>query len=373
MTTNLPAVRPGAGLERPGAAIGEEVINHLREELGIVRLGYRPTDPKVHRLDLLAELCDRATFQAVIKWLSSGKRRARTTRQAYADDIRVWAGFTEALARGPFRLGALSYEDITTWKLLMEAREARPRSVARRLSSLSSLHEHARRHGWPDLVNPIDSEDHRPHIDRHDTSSATPVLEVDELQAVVQNADTAFEALVVLLLYTLAGRVSEMCAANVQNRIVRGGRVHLDLTRKGSKERILPLSASVADLLELHVGDRKKDALLVDADGRRIDRFEVDRILTRLGKRATVIREGKTVRVLGGRDLTPHVMRASRITHMIDTKEPLAEIQAFADHADPSTTIGYFTRREASKRNTKLVDKAEELFVGVASRWTEAA
>jgi len=360
-TPHLPAVRTGADLERPGAAIGEEIINHLREELGQVRLGYRPTDPKVYRLDLLAEICDRATFQAVIKWLSSGKRRARTTRQSYADDVRLWAGFAAALDRQPFRLGILGYEDVTSWRLLMEAREARPRTVARRLSSLSSLHEHARRHGWTDLANPIDSEDHRPQIDRHDTSSATPILEVDELQNVVRKADTAFQALVVLLLYILAGRVSEMCAANIDKRIIRGGRVHLDLTRKGSKERILPLSATVADLLELHVAERTTGPLLVDQDGQRIDRFEVDRILTRLGKRAGV---------LGGRDLTPHVLRASRITHMIDDKEPLAEIQAFADHADPSTTIGYFTRRKATERNGRLVDDAEAKFTGLAARWT---
>lgn len=358
---NLPAVRPASGVARPGAAIGEEIINHLREELGVVRLGYRPTDPKVYRLDLLAEICDRATFQAVIKWLSSGKRRARTTRQGYADDVRLWAGFAAALGRQPFQLGTFTYEDVTSWNLLMESRGARPRSVARRLSSLSSLHEHARRHGWDDLVNPVDSEDHRPSIDRHDTSSATPVLEVAELDTVVRKAETAFEALVVLLLYILAGRVSEMCAANLDKRIMRGGRLHLDLTRKGSKERILPLSASVADLLELHVADRKNGPLLVDEDGNRIDRFEVDRILTRLGKRA---------RVLGGRDLTPHVLRASRITHMIDDKEPLAEIQAFADHADPATTIGYFTRRKATERNSLLVDKAEAMFTGVAARWT---
>ena len=368
--TNLPAGRPASTLERPGAAIGEEVINHLREELGVVRLGYRPTDPKVHRMDLLAEICDQATFQAVMKWLSSGKRRSRATRQSYADDVRVWAGFAASLGRQPFRLGTFSYEDITTWKLLMEAREARPRSVARRLSSLSSLHEHARRHGWQDLTNPIDSEDHRPQIDRQDTSSATPVLEVDELQAMVDKADSAFETLVVMLLYTLAGRVSEMCAADIKDRVVLGGRVHLDLTRKGSKERILPLSASVSDLLDVHITGRAPGPLLVGPDGERIDRFEVDRILTRLGRRATVDRDGKAVRVLGGRDVTPHVLRASRITHMIDAKEPLAEIQAFADHADPSTTIGYFTRRKATERNTKLVDAAEQLFTGVAARWT---
>ena len=232
--------------------------------------------------------------------------------------------------------------------------------MARRLSALSSLHEHAARRGWAGLVNPVDSEDHRPRIDRHDTSAATPVLEEGELQALVRAADSVFEALVVLLLYTLAGRVSEMCALDLGKRVVRPGRVSLDLTRKGGKDRILPLPATVAGLLELHVGERASGPLLAGGDGSAVDRFAVDRVLTRLGKRAGV---------LSGRDVTPHVMRASRITHMIDAGEPLAEIQAFADHADPATTIGYFTRRKAAERNARLVDATNDLFTDLTGRW----
>jgi integrase len=338
-------------------------VDYLRAELGSVRLGYRPGDPVEERLDLLARACDRDTFQAVIRWLSSGKRRSRATRRAYADDVRHWADFAAGLGRMSFRLGCLGYADISAWRLLQEARGASGRSMARRLSSLSSLHGHAARHGWDGLVNPVDSEDHRPRVDRHDTSSATPVLEVGELQALARAAGSPFEALAVLLLYTLAGRVSEMCALDLGQRISRPGRVSLDLTRKGGKERILPLPATVAGLLELHIGDRTSGPLLADAEGHPVDRFAVDRILTRLGKRAGV---------LSGRDVTPHVLRASRITHMIDAGEPLAEIQAFADHADPATTIGYFTRRKAAERNARLVDAAGELFTGVTDRWASA-
>ena len=356
---HLPAVRPSATVARPGLTVGEEIINHLREELGTVRLGRRPSDPTVHRMDLLAELCDRDTFQAVMGWLSSSKRGAKTTRQGYADDVRFWAGFAADLGRTPFTLGCLAYEDLTAWRLLQEARGARPRSVARRLSSLSSLHEHARRRGWQG-VNPVDTEDHRPSIDRHDTSSATPILEKGQVQALAAAGDDAFDALVVLLLYTLAGRVSEMCALDISKHVLRSGRMCLDLTRKGGKERILPLSATVADLLKLHIAGRTTGELLLDRQGNRLTRDDVDNVLNRLGRRT---------KVLPGRDVTPHILRASRITHMIDDKEPLAEIQAFADHADPSTTIGYFTRRKATERNGRLVDAADELFADVAARW----
>lgn len=361
---NLPAVRPDAAVSRNNSTVGEEIADHLRAELGTVRLGYRPTDPKRDRIDLLAELCDRDTFQAVIKWLSSGKRRSQATRRDYADDVRFWAGFADDLGRAPFRLGSLTYEDITAWKLLQEARGASDRSVARRVSSLSSLHDHAARHGWAGLVNPIDAEDHRPRIDRGNTSTSTPILEKPELLAVADAADDPFEALIVMLLYTLAGRVSEMCSVPVEKRIIRSGRVSLDLTRKGGKPRILPLSATVADLLDLHVGKRTTGTLLLAPDGRPVDRFLVDRILTRLGRR---------VKVLGGRDLTPHVLRASRITHMIDDGKPLAEVQAFVDHSDPATTIGYVLRRGATERNGRLVDEADEMFTDVRARWVHSS
>jgi site-specific recombinase XerD len=359
--SRLPAVRTENAADLPGASIGEEVADYLRAELGTVRLGYRPGDPVIGRLDLLAQICDRDTFQAVIRWLSSGKRRSRATRRAYADDVRHWAGFAAGLGRRPFRLGSLRYADVSAWRLVQESRGVSGRSMARRLSSLSSLHEHASRHGWEGLASPVDAEDHRPRVDRHDTSSATPVVELAELQALAAAAGTVLEALVVLLLYTLAGRVSEMCALDLDARIVRPGRVSLDLTRKGGKQRVLPLPATVAGLLELHVGDRTAGPLLVADGGGRVDRFAVDRIVTRLGRRAGV---------LPGRDVTPHVMRASRITHMIDAGEPLAEIQAFADHADPSTTIGYFTRRKAAERNARLVDATNDLFTDITSRWT---
>ncbi|MFE9793522.1 site-specific integrase [Streptomyces goshikiensis] len=64
------------------------------------------------------------------------------------------------------------------------------------------------------------------------------------------------------------------------------------------------------------------------------------------------------------RDVTPHVLRASRITHMLDDAVPLAEVQAFADHDNPATTVGYWTRRNTAVRNAELVDAGATIFAG---------
>jgi site-specific recombinase XerD len=346
---------PGGTIARPALPLADEIAEHLREELGSVRIGGVSRD----RLDLIAEQCDTDTRRAVIAWLTTGKRRSRNTRRAYADDVRFWAGFAAELGMPALSLAALTSAHVTVWRVAQESRGASNRSMARRLSSLSSLYNHAARHGL-NVANPVDPEDHRPAIDRHDRASATPVLEIADIRAMVEAASDARDALVVTLLYTLAGRVSEMCAADVTDLTDTGRRAELQVTRKGGKRRALALPPAVADLLAAHVGRRTSGPLLLDAAGERLDRHDVDRMLTRLGRRA---------KVNGGRAVTPHVLRASRITHMVDAGVPLAEVQAYADHADPSTTIGYVERRHADSRNQRLASDAVDLLGDVLDRW----
>jgi integrase len=261
----------------------------------------------------------------------------------------------------------------------MEGRDAPPTTISRYLNALSSLHTYAAEK--IDLPrNPV-TQDDRPKVDKGNTSRSTPVLEVEEVQAVANAAGSEFDALVVLLLYTLAGRVTEMVAADVEKRIERGRRSYLDVTRKEHKERILPLPVTVAELLDAHTAGRTDGPLLLDADGRRLDRHDVARLLTRLGRKARVLTCGKVdgpekhtfTKCKTCRKLTPHVLRASRITHMLDAGEPLAEVQAFADHDNPATTVGYWNRRKKGERNAAHVDAAEALFSGIADRFRPGA
>jgi hypothetical protein len=54
---------------------------------------------------------------------------------------------------------------------------------------------------------------------------------------------------------------------------------------------------------------------------------------------------------------------------MLDAGEPLAEVQAFADHDNPATTVGYWNRRNKGQRNAAHVDAAEALFGGITDRF----
>lgn len=375
--SNLPQQRTGQSIALPGSDLFEEVRRKLVDDLGLVQVDRRGQE-RIYRprAELLAESVTPDTFVWVMDWLSSTRRGSLQTKRNYVDDIRrVWGAYAQELGHERFALGCFTADHIRAWRLRMEGRNAPPTTISRYLNALSSLHTYAAEK--IDLPkNPV-TQDDRPKVDKGNTSRSTPVLEVDEVQAVANAAENEFDALVVLLLYTLAGRVTEMVAADVTDRIERGRRSYLDVTRKEHKERILPLPVTVAELLDVHTAGRTEGPLLLDADGRRLDRHDVARLLTRLGRKARVL----TCPQIDGperhsfakckicRKVTPHVLRASRITHMLDAHVDLAEVQAFADHDNPATTVGYWNRRNKGQRNAAHVDAAEALFGSITDRF----
>lgn len=377
MTNPLPAQRAGQPIALPGSDLFEEVRRKLVDDLGRVQVG-RNGQERIYRdrAELLAEAVTPETFVWVMDWLTSTRRGSLQTKRNYVDDIRrVWGTYAQELGHERFALGIFTPDHIRAWRLRMEGRGKPPTTIARYLNALSSLHSYAA--ALIDLPrNPV-TQDDRPKVDKGNTSRSTPVLEVDEIQAVAAAAENEFDLLVVTLLYTLAGRVSEMCAADVTKRIERGRRSFLDVTRKEHKERILPLPVTVAEMLDAHTAGRNEGPLLLDSEGQRLDRHDVARLLTRLGRKARVLTcpkvDGPEKHTFGKcqvcRKLTPHVLRASRITHMLDAGEPLAEVQAFADHDNSNTTVGYWDRRQKGERNAVHVDAGEALFAGIIDRF----
>lgn len=377
MTGGSVVTQAGQSIALPGSDLFEEVRRKLIDDLGLVQVGRRGQE-RIYRprAELLAEAVTPDTFVMVMDWLSSTRRGSLQTKRNYVDDIRrVWGAYAQELGHERFTLGCFTPDHIRAWRLRMEGRDAPPTTISRYLNALSSLHTYAAEK--IDLPrNPV-TQDDRPKVDKGNTSRSTPVLEVDEVQAVADAAENKFDLLVVMLLYTLAGRVTETVAADVTDRIERGRRSFLDVTRKEHKERILPLPVGVAVLLDAHIAGRTEGPLLLDTDGRRLDRHDVARLLTRLGRKARVLTCGNAdgpekhsfSKCKVCRKLTPHVLRASRITHMLDAGEPLAEVQAFADHDNSNTTVGYWNRRNKGQRNAAHVDAAEALFNGITDRF----
>lgn len=362
MTERTIATRPRAELTTPGSA--DEALYWLRDTLGTVarrdprtrRLGERR-----YRLELLAEACDRDTFLLITSWLGSEAVPAVTSKQAYADDICLWADVARNLAgHDRFHVGAITPGIIETWTKTQKAQGKAPRTINRRLSVLTALAQYAK---WKtkdeSIASPVTKHD-RPKVDPRDETTATPILEVPEFQAVVNAAATPRQALVPVLIYTLAGRVTECCTAQLSHLKTVNGQRTLDLRRKGGKGRVWPLPARLCDLIDVATAGREVGQLLLDDEDRPMGRHAVDRLLNRLGTAAGVLTD---------RALTPHVLRASRLTHMHDAGTPVDEIQKYADHAAIETTLRYIRRRDDAAVKAKHAAAAVAVYDQLVSRF----
>ncbi|MGP4025775.1 tyrosine-type recombinase/integrase [Actinomadura sp. 3N407] len=366
--------RPGPGAEEHRTAAGAAAGGG--STVGGGRAGRAPGKVRRYRrrLDLLGEAIDPRTLPVVLRWLGSAHRGSAATRRGYCDDLlSVWAPLTRELGHQRFALGQLTTAHLELWQLRMTRAGAAPRTINRYTATLSSLYRYAAGVLDPPPRNPV-TEDVRPPVDQSDAATATPILEPDEVAAVARQATGLAELVLIALLYILAGRVTEICAADAADLHTRGRRSYLRVRRKGGQVRDLEVPPALAELLDRHLDGRADGPLLLDRSGRRLDRHGALRISAALGRAAGV---------LEGRALTPHVWRASRITHMLDALHRqsgdqgvmagLAQVMTFANHKRSETTLRYWVRRSHGERNAQLAATGEQVLADLLRDWLTTA
>ncbi|GAA3405372.1 site-specific tyrosine recombinase XerD [Paenibacillus hodogayensis] len=150
------------------------------------------------------------------------------------------------------------------------------------------------------------------------------------------------------LLYATGIRVSELISLNVGDVNVAMGFIHC--TGKGSKERIIPLGRIAAVCLEeynesvrpkLLRQDKGEEALFINHLGTRLTRQGFWKIIKRRAREAGIDIE-----------ITPHTLRHSFATHLLENGADLRAVQEMLGHADISTTQVY---THVTKSRTKEV------------------
>ncbi|MFC6880720.1 tyrosine-type recombinase/integrase [Actinomadura yumaensis] len=386
LTGRLLAAGSGNGeLAREIPPLLHDALSTLDADLGDRFVGWvpSPNGPKTRRyrrrLELLAEAVEPDTLQVVIRWLASAHRGSTATRRGYCDDLlAVWAPLARELGHQQWAFGQLTTAHLEMWRLRMSERGIAPRTINRYVATLSSLYSYAAGVLDPPPRNPV-TEDVRPRIDQADASTATPILEKEEVAKVAAQASRLADLVLIVLLYVLAGRVTEICRADANDLRIQGRRTFLRVRRKGGEVRDLEIPHFLADLLELYLDGRTEGPLLRNSQGGRLDRHGALWISKSLGRAAGVLNGHATADGVDGRDLTPHVWRASRITHMLDAlyqqsgeqgvMAGLAQVMVFANHKSPQTTLRYWVRRSQADRNAELAHSGEQVLANVLQQW----
>jgi integrase/recombinase XerD len=273
-----------------------------------------------------------------LSWLATEKGRARSTLAAYRRDARRWWSWLRL--RGT-ALDAVAESDIEDFVADLRAGDLAAATVARAVVAVRSLHRFLAEEGR--LPTDPGARVETPRV----PVGLPKALTEDEvnalLAAVVGDEPTARRDRAILeVLYGTGLRISELVGLRLGDVDLESGL--LRAFGKGAKERVVPVGRHAAAALAdwLAVGGRPH--LVPDRWARRGDADAV--FLNRRGGRLSRQGAWLVVRRWGGEvgldgKLTPHVLRHSCATHMLDHGADIRAVQEMLGHASVSTTQVY--------------------------------
>jgi len=270
-----------------------------------------------------------------LDYLKIEKGLAPLTVRAYSTDI---AQFAEYLAKRKRTLITARREDVGDFLQQLLSYQVDGRSVARKLSALRQLYRFL-------LIDKLIARDPTLNINSPKQWKVLPKsLARDEVSAMLESrqpardtkaavAIAARDQAMLELFYAGALRVSELVGMKLEDLKLDLGYV---LVRgKGDKERIVPIGKSAQDALSAYLGEPRKFLLAGKSSP-----------LLFLGGRARQLTRQRVWQMVGqasgtARHASPHMLRHSCATHMVENGADLRTIQTILGHADISTTQVY--------------------------------
>lgn len=267
-----------------------------------------------------------------LDYLTYERNVSANTVTAYRDDLESFVAFlcNDYLTIGRDLLDLRKVDNIAIRGYLahLGRRKLSRSSMARHLSALRSFFKYLMREGVVPM-NPA-------------RSVATPKRE-KTLPAVLQTADIAIlfeqpdhsplgirDRAWLELLYASGLRISELVAIDLEDLELRSRLVKV--RGKGAKERIVPFGSKAQQALQTYLATRADDepALFLNYRGERITTRSVRRLFDRY-VRAASLKAG----------VSPHTLRHSFATHLLNAGADLRSIQELLGHASLSTTQKY--------------------------------
>ncbi|MCB0963422.1 MAG: tyrosine recombinase XerD [Acidimicrobiales bacterium] len=264
--------------------------------------------------------------------------RSPNTLKAYANDLRAYVGWLDE--RG-LTIGAVGPEDVTAYVGDLAAGERAPSTVKRMLVAVRGLHRFLAEEA-PGVADPA-AEVELPRAPKG-LPKALSEAEVGALldSVVGDDAVARRDRAILEVLYGTGVRVGELAGLSLADLDLDAGLVRV--FGKGAKERIVPLGRHALVALVAWLGPGGRDELEPERWARRGDAEAV--FLNRRGGRLSRQGAWAVVRAAGDRvglgdRLTPHVLRHSCATHMLDHGADIRTVQELLGHASISTTQVY--------------------------------
>jgi integrase/recombinase XerD len=286
-------------------------------------------------------------IDAYLDHLRVERRLAEHTLESYARDLRALAEFA---AGDGVAIEALGRQALEAFVRQQMATGLSPRSVARSVAAIRGLYrflvlDRRLEHSPADDLLPPRAW---PALPRH--------LSMDDVDRLIAQPDVSSpfglrDRAMIELLYATGMRVSELI--NVRAADLHSDQEYLTCVGKGNKERVIPIGTEAAEWIRRYQrtarpllaarakkSRRSDPRLFLNARGGAISRVGFWKVLAAHGRQAGITAA-----------ISPHMLRHSFATHLLERGADLRAIQMMLGHADLSTTQIYTHVLEARLRS----------------------
>ncbi|HWF37784.1 MAG TPA: site-specific tyrosine recombinase XerD [Candidatus Acidoferrales bacterium] len=273
-----------------------------------------------------------AQLSSFVNYLRVEKGLSNNTLQAYRRDMEKFVAFAEK--RG-LKVIDVRREHLVDFLASLYRAKLDSRSVARHLVTIRHFFRFS-------LAEGIISEDPAATIESPKFRQSLPeFLSLDEVDRLLRQPDTndaigLRDKAMIELMYSTGLRVSELCGLQVSDLSMDPG--CLRCIGKGNKERLVPVGRQALEAVQEYMresrpkllNDKTSPHLFLNQRGRKLNRIAFWKILGDYGRKAHLRKA-----------LTPHMLRHSFATHLLDRGADLRSVQMMLGHSDISTTQIY--------------------------------
>ena len=266
-----------------------------------------------------------------LKFLEVDKRASNNTLQSYKRDL---IQFENYLREKEIKYSKVTEQDIKDYIDYLSENGKKASTISRTIASIRAFYQY-------EMKNKKTIQDPTEHIQSPKIEKKAPcVLTSQEVELLLeQPTDVDLKGIrdkaMLEFAYASGMRVSEIIGLNIQDVVFEEGIV---ICKNGNKKRMIPLGKMCLNALKEYVDNarsilvktEKETALFVNLNGKRLTRQGFWKIIKYYQEQANITK-----------DITPHTLRHSFATHLLQNGADLKSIQMMLGHSDISSTQVY--------------------------------
>lgn len=276
-----------------------------------------------------------------LDFLEKDKKLSNNTLQSYSRDINQYKQYT---TENHIHFTKATSEQISEYLKHLQEIGKKTSTISRNLASIRSFYQYLMR--IKKIKHDPTENIQSPKVEKRVPSILTS-QEIELLLNQPKDVDlkgTRDKAMLELA-YATGMRVTEIISLNVEDVFCEEGYV---VCKNGNKERTIPLGSLSIKALKEYIEDARpimiktedEKALFVNVNGKRLTRQGFWKIVKFYKEQAHITK-----------DITPHVLRHSFATHLLQNGADLKAIQSMLGHSDISSTQVYMQFQDSGLKN----------------------